>query len=373
MTESKESSPILSRPELQRFEPYKPGLSVREIARQYGLKTVIKLASNENPLGPSPKARSAYKKISKDIYRYPETKSVELRRTIAEKYKMDIDQVIIGAGSDEIIELLAKAFLNKGDEIIVSAHSFIQYQIAARLMGANISVVRMNDMKHDLMGMAASVTGKTKLLFIANPNNPTGTYNTQQEVEKFLAALPPRVIPVFDEAYFEYASVNSDYPSMIEDYFRKRPMVVLRTFSKIYGLAGLRVGYGVGPESIIAELDKIRPPFNVSKPAQAAGMAALSDDKHVKKSISINEKEKKNLRDALTQMGFDVIPSATNFLLFRVEPRTGRALFDALLHKGIITRSVDEYGLPGYLRVTVGESGENKKFLQALREVIGKS
>lgn len=363
------TSPIEPRPELGQFEPYKPGFSVRQIALQYGLKDVIKLASNENPLGPSSKARSAYKKISKELYRYPESRSVDLRGAIAENFKLDIGQVIVGAGSDEIIELLAKAFLSPKDEVIVSASSFIQYRIAARLMGATIIEVPMKNMKHDLLSMATRATTKTKLVFIANPNNPTGTYNTRAEVEQFLSALPSRVLPVFDEAYFEYASVKEDYPSIIEDYFKRRPMVVLRTFSKIYGLAGLRVGYGVAPEGCIAVLDKIRPPFNVSVPAQAAALAALRDVSHVKKSVSLNEKERARVSEEVSKIGFPVLPSAANFILFRVHPWTGRALFDALLQKSIIARSVDEYGLPDYLRVTIGDKKQNDKFLKALREV----
>jgi histidinol-phosphate aminotransferase len=191
-------------------------------------------------------------------------------------------------------------------------------------------------------------------------------------VTQFLSKLPAHVLPVFDEAYFEYASVKSDYPSMIEDFFRKRPMVVLRTFSKIYGLAGLRVGYGVMPEACVDQLDKIRPPFNVSSPAQAAAVAALTDVKHVRRSVTMNETEKRFLTDEIGKLGFPVVPSNANFVLFDVRPAKGRAVFDDLLMKGLIARSVDEYGLPDYLRVTVGERGDNKKFLEALREVTQK-
>ena len=370
MKESTASSPIAPRPELERFETYRPGLSIQEIRRQYGLKNVIKLASNENSLGPSPKAKAAYKKAADEIFRYPETRSVDLRRAVAERFKVDLGQVIVGAGSDEIIELLAKAFLTPEDNIVVSASSFLQYRIAANLMGASVITVPMKSLRHDLDGMAAAANERTRFVFIANPNNPTGTYNTEDEMEAFLARLPAHVVPVVDEAYFEYAAVNPDYPSVIERYARWRPMVGLRTFSKIHGLAGLRVGYGVAPEPLVAEMDKIRPPFNVSIPAQAAAHAAFFDLAHPKKSAAHNVKERAFLAEALTALGLEVVPSAANFLLFRVFPRKGRALFEDLLHRGVIARSVDEYGLPDYLRVTVGLRKENQMFLEALREVL---
>lgn len=365
--------PISARPELARFETYKPGLSIEQIKRQYGLKKVIKLASNENTLGSSPKALKAYKKVAQNLFRYPDSRSVDLRGAVAEKLKLDISEVIIGAGSDEIIELLAKVFLSLQDDIVVSASAFMQYRLAAQLMGAGVITVPMKDMKHDLIGMAKAVTGKTKLVFIANPNNPTGTHNTHDEVAKFLSLLPTRILPVFDEAYFEYASTQVDYPSMIDDFFKKRPMVVLRTFSKIYGLAGLRVGFGVAPEGCVAELDKIRPPFNVSIPAQAAALAAMGDAKHVKKSVAMNQREMEFLGSELVKMGMQVVPSSANFILFTGFPMKGRALFEELLQKSIITRSVDEYGLPDCLRITVGTHSENKEFLEVLREVTKKS
>lgn len=365
-------APVASRPELEQFDIYKPGLSVQQIRRQLGLRHVIKLASNECALGPSKRAVAAYKKISDELFRYPESRSVDLRGAVAERYRRDLSEVIIGNGSDEIIELLAKAYLTPQDEVIVSASAFLQYRIAAQLMGAKVVTVPMRGFKSNLDGMAAAVNGRTKLIFIANPNNPTGTYNTTDEVERFLSNLPERVLPVFDEAYFEYAAVNEDYPSTILDFFKRRPIVVLRTFSKVYGLAGLRVGYGVAPEWCVSDLDKVRPPFNVSVPAQAAAQAALGDLKHVKAAVDLNTSEREKLAAELKKMNFDVVPSAANFVLFNVEPKSGYWVFEELLRKGIIARSVDEYGLPGYLRVTVGRPSENKKFLEALREVVSK-
>lgn len=365
--------PVSPRPELQNFEIYKPGLSVTQIRRQLGLKTVIKLASNECALGSSRKAVAAFKKTADDLYRYPESRSVDLRGAIAERYRRDLSEVIVGFGSDEIIELLAKAFLSPGDEAIVSASSFLQYRIAAQLMGAKPVTVPLRNWKCDLDAMAAAVTGRTKMVFIANPNNPTGTYNTVDEVERFLARLPERVLPVFDEAYFEYATFGTpDYPSMIQDFFKRRPVVVLRTFSKVYGLAGVRVGYGVAPDWCVAEMDKIRPPFNVSLPAQAAALAALGDVAHVRKAVELNAAERQKMATELSKLGFDVVPSVANFILFSVAPKTGFWVFEQLLRKGLIARAVEEYALPLHLRVTVGRPSENKKFLEALREVVSK-
>ena len=372
MNNTSMKAPLSSRPELARFDVYKPGLSVQQIRRQLGLKKVIKLASNECAIGPSKKGIAAFKKVADDLFRYPESRSVDLRSALAERFRRDLGEVIIGAGSDEIIELLAKAYLSPGDETIVSASAFLQYRIATQLMGGRAVAVPLKGWKCDLDGMAAAVTGRTKLIFIANPNNPTGTYNTTAEVERFLVNLPERVLPVFDEAYFEYAAPNEDYPSMIEDFFKRRPIVVLRTFSKVYGLAGLRVGYGVAPDWCVTELDKIRPPFNVSIPAQAAAQAAFGDAPHVRKAVEMNTSEREKMAGELTKMGFDVVPSATNFILFNVAPKSGYWVFEQLLRKGIIARAVEEYGLPGFLRVSVGRPSENKQFLEALREVASK-
>lgn len=365
-----QSFPVSSRPELERILEYVPGLSLEQIRRQYGLSKVIKLASNENPLGPSPKAMKAFKDTAENLFRYPDSRSVDLRRMIADEFHLDVQEVIVGAGSDEIIELLAKAYLTPNDEVVVSQGAFLQYRIAAELMGARVVAVPLKDMKHDLRGMNDAVTRQTKFVFVANPNNPTGTFNARAEVEVFLKNLPGHVVPVFDEAYFEYAVAEKEYPSMIVEFFRKRPLIVLRTFSKAFGLAGLRVGYGVAPEACVRALDKIRPPFNVSVPAQAAAAAALFDENHIKKTIRMNEAEREWLKDDLTELGFQVVPSATNFLLFKVKPWSGRILFERLLRLGVVARSVDEYGLPEYLRVTVGQPSENKTFMKALREVV---
>lgn len=363
---------VSARPELDGFESYKPGLSMDQIRRQFKLKRVIKLASNENPLGPSPKGAAAAVRAREKFSLYPESTSRDLRAAIAEKHGVEFANVIVGAGSDEIIELLAKSFLTTSNDIIVSESSFMQYRIAGRLMGARVQSVPLAGMTCDLGGMLARVTDKTKFIFLANPNNPTGTYNNASDMNRFLKDLPDHVLPVIDEAYFEYAAGQNDYPDLLTTHFAQRPLVVLRTFSKAFGLAGLRVGYGIAPAECVRTLDKIRPPFNVSIPAQAAGLAALADAAFLKRTVGMNDREKARLARALQELGFPVVPSAANFLLFRVKPWSGRALFTELLRRGVIVRSVDEYDLPDYLRVTVGTAAQNKIFLTALREVVKK-
>jgi len=365
-----QTSPVSIRPELTAYKEYLPGLSIQEIQRRYGLKNVVKLASNENSMGPSPKTIQAFKEASAGLYRYPESRSTDLRALVAGRFQVDLGQVIIGAGSDEIIELLAKAFLTPFDEIIVSASAFIQYRLAGQLMGARVTEIPMKNFKHDVGAMARAATERTKFVFIANPNNPTGTYNTREEMKEFLSKLPETAVPVIDEAYFEYATVRKDYPSMIKEFFKKRPMVVLRTFSKAYGLAGLRVGYGIAPDSMVRVMDKIRQPFNVSVAAQAAALAALQDQAYIAACVRKTEGERAQMIQALQKMNISVVPSATNFLLISTAPRTGRAVFEKLLQKGLIARCVDEYGLPDYLRVTIGLPKENKLFIDSLREVL---
>jgi histidinol-phosphate aminotransferase len=278
-------------------------------------------------------------------------------------------QVILGAGSDELIELLGKTYLTPEDEIVVSEHAFIRYRMAGELMGSRVVSVPMKDLKHDLEAMARAVTSKTKFVFIANPNNPTGTYNTHDELEEFLITLPARVVAVLDEAYFEYARTKKDYPDSLEFFKSGRNLIVLRTFSKIHGLAGLRVGYGIGPESLIQTLDRVRPPFNVSLAGQAAAEAALGDAGQVKRSLRLVQTEMRKMEKALKALRVDYVPSAGNFLLIDVEPQRGADVFQALLKKGVIVRAVEEYGLPFYIRVTIGLPAENALFLKAFREV----
>lgn len=360
---------LLPRPELSAYVEYKPGLSITEAQRRYGFKKVIKLASNENCYGTSSEALAAYKEASKLIFRYPESQSTDLRRVLSDRFGIEMSQVILGAGSDDLIELLAKAYLTQDSDIIVSASSFLQYKLAGDLMGAQVKVVPLKGMRIDLMGMVRAVTKKTKFVFVANPNNPTGTYNDRNEMDALMSNLPDHVIPVIDEAYIEYARAEPEYPSVVREFFSSRPVVILRTFSKAYGMAGLRIGYGMAPEEIVKTLDKIRSPFNVSIPAQMAAMAALGDDGFIDRSVKNNKEERKYLNQELKKLGYEVVPSVTNFILFKCAPLRGVDVFNQLLAKGILVRPVDEYGLPSYVRVTVGTRSENNEFLKQLKEV----
>lgn len=360
---------IAPRPEIARFTPYVPGRDMATVKKMYGLQRVIKLASNENAVGPSPKAIAALRRAAARVNLYPDGFSTELRRSLAAHLRVKPTQVTVGAGSDELIEILAKAYLTPEDDIVVSDHAFIRYKMAGELMGSRVITVPMRGMTHDLEAMAAAVTPRTKFVFIANPNNPTGTYNNKTELEEFLITLPARVVAVIDEAYFEFARSRPDYPSALDFFKAGRNLVVLRTFSKAYGLAGVRLGYGVGPESLIDTLERVRPPFNISIPAQAAGVAALTDTAHLKRGIALVAREKTKVQKALEKMGYACVPSVTNFLLVNVSPRRGADVFEALLRRGVIARAMDEYGFPEHIRVTIGRPEENRLFLSALKNV----
>jgi histidinol-phosphate aminotransferase len=369
----------LIRPQCKGFEPYLPGRSIESVRRERGLKQLYKLASNENALGPSPKALKAVAKVGKSILRYPDGASTALRQALAKKHGVQAERVIIGAGSDELIELLGKTFLNPGDSIVVSEHAFIRYAMAGELMGAAVRSVPMRRMTHDLPAMAEAIRPDTKIVFIANPNNPTGTYNTQQELEtllQFTERLQQRgqtVLVVVDEAYYEFASaLERNYPDTIALQRKYSNLIVLRTFSKVYALAGLRVGYGFADPGVITALDRVRPPFNVSTVGQAAAEASLGDRNQVSKGIRLVRDGRKQLLPPLAQMGLGVIPSLGNFVLMDVSPRRGKDVFEALLDRGVIVRAMDEYGFPQHIRVTYGLPVENRLFLKALKEVIGR-
>ena len=350
--------------------PYLPGKSIASVQRELGLKSVIKLASNENPLGPAPRAMAAYRKAERLNALYPEGTSPELRAALARHHKVPPECVIAGSGSDELIRLLCEAFLEPDDEVVVSQHGFIRFKQQAAMMGARVIEVPMTDWTHDLTLMAKAASSRTKLLFIANPNNPTGTWNTEEELEALLAAVPESVLVVLDEAYWHYAHAIPGYPRSLPELASRHPnLVVLRTFSKAYGLAGLRLGYGVGDPELVGWLDRIRMPFNVSLPAQHACLAALKDEPFVARAVALNEKQRAEVARALGELGFGVGDSATNFVFAR-SPVPGRELFKALLRKGVIIRPLDEYWLPGHVRVSIGTAAQNRALLKALEQVL---
>jgi histidinol-phosphate aminotransferase len=366
------------RPQVRGFEPYLPGRSIDSVKREYKLSHIIKLASNENPLGPSPKALAAIRLAGKKLFLYPDGASTALREAIAKAHQVARDRVIVGAGSDELIELLGKTFLNPGDSIVVSEHAFIRYEMAAEMMGASVIRIAMRGYTHDLSAMAAAIQENTKIVFIANPNNPTGTYNTRAELTGLLervaqinASRSRPVLVVVDEAYYEFArAFAKDYPETIRMQKTYENLVVLRTFSKVHALAGLRVGYGFAAPSVIQALDRVRPPFNVSTLGQLGAAASLKDTSRIANAIRHVTAERKTMLSRLATLGLPSVPTVGNFVLIDVAPRGGKEMFDLLLRRGIIVRSMDEYGYPKHIRVTYGLPTENRVFLQALKEIL---
>ena len=349
-----------------RLRPYPAGKPIEEVERELG-HGAIKLASNENPLGPSPKALEAVRNTLDRVNLYPDGAGFYLRKKLAEIHQLEMSQIILGAGSTDLIEVVAKTFLTSGDQGITSQSAFYIYRLAIEVMGADLTETRMRDNTVDLRAMARAVTERTKVIYIANPNNPTGTMITADDMDRFLDAVPPRVIVVLDEAYYEY--VREPNYSRSLDYVRKgRNVLVLRTFSKVHGLAGLRIGYGIGHPELIEALNCVRSAFNTSSLAQAAGIAALDDREHVARSVESNAQEMKFVTEELALAGVRYTPSAGNFLLID----TGRDCeedFVRLLHEGVIVRPMKLYGFPTSLRVTIGKHQDNELFLEALRRV----
>ncbi len=353
-------------PWASRLRPYPTGKPIEEVERELG-HSAIKLASNENPLGPSPKALEAVRGCVDRANLYPDGAGYYLRRKLAEVHQLEMSQIILGAGSTDLIEMAAKTLLTPGDQGITSQSSFYIYRLAIEVMGGDLIETNLRDGAVDLGAMARAVSQRTKIIYIANPNNPTGTMVAAEDVDRFLDALPPRVLVVLDEAYYEYVREPNYSHSL--DYVRNgRNVLVLRTFSKVHGLAGLRIGYGLGHPELIEALDRVRSVFNTSSLAQAAAIAALEDREHVARSVESNAREMKFVTGELALAGVRYTPSAGNFLLVD----TGRDCeedFIRLLHEGVIVRPMKLYGFPTSLRVTIGKHQDNETFLEALRRV----
>lgn len=348
--------------------PYEPGKPIEEVQRELGLKKVIKLASNENSLGPSPKALSALRKNLKNVNRYPDSNSFYLKRKLAKRLKVGPGNLIIGNGSDELIVLALKAFLDEGDEVIIADTTFLIYKIASQVAGAKIATAPMKGFKYDLDAVKREITDKTKMIFIANPDNPTGTYVTREEVAAFMKDVPDETIIFFDEAYYEFGRLQKDFPDSMK-YLNKENVIIARTFSKAYGLSGLRVGYGIAAPELIGYMDKAREPFNVNSLAQAAALAALDDGQFLKKTLSNTKKGKEFLYREFKKLGLEYVPSATNFILVDIK-KDCKEVFKKMLSLGVIVRDMKAWGLDTYIRVTIGTEKENKKFIQALRRVL---
>ncbi|MCE5387053.1 MAG: histidinol-phosphate transaminase [Acidithiobacillus sp.] len=349
--------------------PYQPGKPLAELERELGITAAIKLASNENPLGPGPKAQAAIKAALEDLALYPEGTAPRLRQALARQHGLEPEQIILGNGSDEIIHMLVRAFAGPGRTVVVSQYAFASYAIAARAVGASVQVVPAQHYGHDLAAMAAAVDEQTVLLFLANPNNPTGTSFDNQALVRLLEQVPKSVIVVLDEAYAELMPVEEDYPRGPSYLGQHANLLVLRTFSKAYALAALRCGYGMAGAELIAVLERLRQPFNVNSLAQEAALAALFDDEHLQATIENNNKGLQRLQQGLQELGLTTLPAAGNFITFLV-PGRGAEVYDALLRKGVIIRPLRAYGLPDHLRVSVGLPEQNERFLQSLGEVL---
>lgn len=351
---------------VQELVAYEPGKPVEELAREMGLQPsdIIKLASNENPLGPSPRALEAMRAALERAHFYPDGGAYRLRTAIAEKLGLARENIIPGNGSNEIIEFIGHAFLKPGDEVVTARHAFAVYSLMAQLFGARTIEVPDPGYTHDLESMLAAITPRTRQVFIANPNNPTGTMVGQKEIDDFMERVPGHVLVVFDEAYFEFL----DNPSDVLRYVREgRNVVVMRTFSKIQGLAALRIGYGIAPEKLANVLQKTRQPFNANAIAQAGAIAGLMDEEHMRRTRELTREGRNFLQAQFMEMDLEFVPSSANFVLVRVGD--GDRVFQALLQKGIIVRSMRSYKLPAWIRVSIGTPEQNQTFMEALRQL----
>lgn len=349
--------------------PYQPGKPISELAREMGLQpdSIIKLASNENPLGISPNAERAIQEALLDISRYPDGNSFALRDAVCRKFNLTPEQLVFGNGSNDILELAARAFLMPGLEAIYSQHAFAVYALVTQAVGAKGVIVPARNFAHDLQAMLAAITPKTRIIFVANPNNPTGTLLSKAELGDFLQQVPPQVLVVLDEAYDEYLpeAHKSESVQWLGEFSN---LIVSRTFSKAYGLAGLRIGYGMANAAVTDIMNRVRQPFNVNSVAQAAAVASLQDDEFVARSYALNQAGMKQITDGLKQLGLEFIPSFGNFVSFRVDDAGN--VYQQLLRSGVIVRPVANYDLPGYLRVSIGLFNENARFLEVLTQII---
>ena len=350
--------------------PYEPGKPIEELEREYGVHDAIKLASNENPLPPSERVQQAIIAQLAHLNRYPDGSGFYLRQALAKKHGLTQDQIVLGNGSNELIELAVRTFLKPGDEAIVPHPSFVVYPMIVQAAGGIRVMVMLRDHRLDLEAMARAITPMTKMVFVANPNNPTATIVTADEVEAFMARMPERTIVIFDEAYMEFA-MGPDFPNTLEYVRQGRKVIVLRTFSKAASLAGLRVGYGVADADAIALMNRIRQPFNVNSLAQAAALAALEDEPHVQECVRMIDTGRQFLYDEFTALGIRYVPSRANFILVDVG-RSASDIYQRLLKEGVIVRPMTPFGMESALRVTVGTPEENRRLVKALKTVLGR-
>lgn len=347
--------------------PYAPGKPIEEVEREYGIEGSVKLASNENPLGPSPKALRALQERLHELHLYPDGDCFYLKRGLAEKLRVAPERLIFGNGSNELIELAVRTFMRGGDEAVMAHQAFIIYRLVVQAAGGRSTVVPLKSFTHDLEAIAEAVTRQTRIVFLANPNNPTGTIYRRKDWQRFLERMSPEVLLIVDEAYFEYVS-DAGYPDSLAYHGKERIILTLRTFSKLYGLAGLRVGYGIGSGEMVDLMHRVRQPFNVNAAAQWAALAALEDREHVQRTLEANREGMNYLTREISRLGLEQVPSQANFILVRVGE--GQSVFEKLLRRGVIVRPMGGYDFPKHVRVTVGTMQENRKFITELESVI---
>ena len=373
-----------ARVEIQGLRPYQPGKPIDELAREFGLNPadIVKLASNENPIGPSKKAIAAMEQEARELTRYPDGNGFDLKQTLCQKLSTDAAPIIpanvtLGNGSSDILDFIVTCFVSKGDEVVFSQHAFAIYGLVTTIQGGECKVVPAKNYGHDLDAMAAAITDKTRLVFVTNPNNPTGTWLTQTEVAAFMAKVPSDVIVVLDEAYFEYVN-EADYCDGLTLLPKYPNLVITRTFSKAYGLASLRVGYGISSPEVADLMNRVRPPFNVNSFALAAAVSTLNDEEYVAKSKAVNDEGMAYLTQSFDEMGLPYIPSVGNFISFEIPAlidqkatKISAAEVNAqLLAVGVIVRPIANYDMPTYLRVSIGTPAENKTFITKLKKIL---
>lgn len=360
---------------VQALHPYQPGKPIEELERELGISNILKLASNENPLGASPQAQAALTAALKTLELYPDGSGYQLKQAIAEKFGLNSDQITLGNGSNDVLELIARAFLDNQRAAVISEHAFAVYQIVTQAVGAELQIAKANPADHQAMpyghnlaNLAAKITDKTRVVFIANPNNPTGTWLSTTALHSFLQRVPSDVIVVLDEAYTEYVQ-EAEFPNALTWLEEFPNLIVTRTFSKIYGLAGLRVGYAVSNPVIADLLNRVRQPFNVNSLALAAAQAALADDTFLQHSVDTNAAGLVQWRAACAENGWEYIPTVGNFITVDMQ-RPAAPLYDALLREGVIVRPIGGYGLPQHLRITIGTTAQNTRCIEALKKVL---
>ena len=362
----------LAAPGVRGLQPYQPGKPIEELERELGIANAVKLASNENPLGPSPLAVEAGRKAMANIALYPDGNGFGLKQKLSERLGVPMERITLGNGSSDILEFVVRAFVQPGDEVLFSEHAFAIYPILAMAASAKPISVPAKDWGHDLVGMAAAITPDTKVVFVANPNNPTGTWLQSEELQAFIAKVPAETVVVVDEAYFEYgrhlASDYADGMAWIDDYPN---LVVSRTFSKCHGLAGLRIGYGVSHPGVADLLNRVRPPFNVNSIALAAAEAALSDAAHLSRTLEVNAEGMEQLVADFDALGLSYIESIGNFISVNVGREAG-PVYEGLLREGVIVRPIAGYGMPDHLRITIGTPEQNTRVIAALKQVLGR-